>query len=68
MRTTLFTGYGIEILTEGSKFWIRYDAGEIAVQMREDEVSALEAAEAQRDEQAAYYVILGAQGRKPPEV
>lgn len=35
----LYNEYGIEIIKKDSKFFMRYDVGEIVVQMREIEVS-----------------------------
>jgi hypothetical protein len=38
----LFSDYGIEVLKRDGRFFIRYDAGEVAIQMREDEISGEE--------------------------
>lgn len=35
----IYNEYGIEIIKKDGKFFMRYDAGEIAVQIREIEVS-----------------------------
>lgn len=61
MTERVFEGHGIEVLKRGARFFIRYDAGEIAVQMKEVEVSEKEAAKAQQGEPQAYEVILRAQ-------
>jgi hypothetical protein len=60
----VFAGFGIEVLERDGHFFIRYDSGEIAVNMREDEVSAEEAAKAQLSEQDAYEVLLACQRRQ----
>lgn len=61
MTERVFEGHGIEVLKRGSQFFIRYDAGEIVVEMKEIEVSEKEAEKAQEGERQAYEVILRAQ-------
>jgi len=61
---TVFVGFGIEVVQREGRFFIRYDAGEIVVDMRENEVSSEEAARAQRSEQDAYEVLLECQRRQ----
>ncbi|MFD0696351.1 hypothetical protein ACFQZT_19995 [Paenibacillus sp. GCM10027628] len=43
----LFSNYGVEIFKRDEKFFIRYNARGIVVQMREDEVTEEEAMKAQ---------------------
>lgn len=57
-KSRIFSGFGIEIFIREGRYFIRYDAGELVVLMREIEVSQEEAARAQIDEKNAYDVIL----------
>ena len=59
----VFSGNGIQILQRASKYFIRYDAGHFATQMREDEISPQEAERAQISEEDAYQVLLVVQQR-----
>jgi hypothetical protein len=54
----VFSGFGIEILRRSDRYFLRYDAGELVVQMREFELSAEDAFLAAQSEQCAYEVIL----------
>ncbi|WP_219834743.1 hypothetical protein [Paenibacillus sp. R14(2021)] len=54
----VFSDYGIEIYERNEKKYIRYDAGEIVVQIREIEITAEEAAKAQLGPEYAYEVIV----------
>jgi hypothetical protein len=63
MDETVFIGYGIEILKRNDHFFVRYDAGEIAVKMREDEITAEEVTKAQKSERDAYEVLLSCEKR-----
>jgi hypothetical protein len=36
MNDLLFSDYGIEVLKRDGRFFIRYDAGEVAVQIEEE--------------------------------
>lgn len=63
MNEVIFSDFGIEIIKRDERLFIRYDAGEIVVQTREDEISAGEAAKAQRSEEDAYEVLLACQQR-----
>lgn len=63
MNEKIFSGFGVEIFQRGGRFFIQYDAGEIAVQMREQEVTEEEATRAQRSEKDAYEVILASKHR-----
>ncbi|MHB8255489.1 MAG: hypothetical protein ACYDEV_17830 [Acidiferrobacter sp.] len=63
MDGTIFVGYGIEIVKRDEHFFIRYDAGEIVVQSREEEITAEEVTKAQESEKDAYDVLLACQAR-----
>lgn len=63
MNDTIFSGFGIEIFKRDGRHFIRYDAGEIAVQFREDEITEEEATKAQTSEESAYEVLLACQRR-----
>jgi hypothetical protein len=58
MSEIIFSDFGIQIIQRDSKFYIRYDAGEIVIQMREDEITKEETIKAQKSEQDAYEVLL----------
>ena len=64
MSEPIFSDYGVEIFSRDGRFFIRYDAGEIAVQMREDEITAEEASKAQKSEKDAYEVLLACERRE----
>lgn len=64
MSDPIFSGFGVEIFSRDGRFFIRYDAGEIAVQMREDEITAEEASKAQKSEKDAYEVLLACERRE----
>jgi hypothetical protein len=63
MNGTIFSGFGIEVFKRDGRYFIRYDAGEIAVQFREEEITEEEAAKAQKSEEDAYEVLLACQRR-----
>ncbi|WP_156876278.1 hypothetical protein [Rhodoferax antarcticus] len=63
MNSMIFSGFGIEIFKRDERYFIRYDAGELAVQFREDEINEDEAANAQKSEESAYDVLLACQRR-----
>lgn len=54
----IFEEYGIEILTENGKYYVKYDAGEIVEQFDTIEISESDAMCAQLSEKDAYDVIL----------
>ena len=54
----VFSGFGIEIFRRSDRYVLRYDAGELVVQMREIDLSAEDAMLAAQSEQSAYEVIL----------
>ena len=58
MAEQVFNNYGVTLLRRGGKLFVRYDAGHIAVQVREDEVSEQQALRLQQGEQSAYEVLL----------
>ena len=55
---SIFFDYGIEILTNGLRYFIRYDDGEIVEHFNEVEVSQTDAMIAQKGPQEAYKIIL----------
>lgn len=63
MEKLIFSDYGVEILERAGKLLLRYDAGELVGQMREDEITMQEAEKAMRSEKDAYEVILACQER-----
>lgn len=63
MNDVIFSNYGVEIIKREGRFLIRYDAGEIVVEVREDEITEEEAAKAQKSEEDAYEVLLACQRR-----
>lgn len=63
MNEIVFSDFGIEIFKRGERYFIRYDAGEIAVQFREEEITGEEAARAQESAESAYQVLLACQQR-----
>lgn len=58
MTEQVFQDYGVTLLRRNGKFFVRYDAGGIAVKIREDEVSEQQALRLQQGEHAAYEVLL----------
>lgn len=54
----IFEEYGIEILTENRKYYVKYDVGEIVEQFDTIEISESDAMRAQLSEKDAYNVIL----------
>ena len=63
MNDVIFPDFGVEIIERDGRFFVRYDAGEIATQFREDEISKDEAAKVLRSEEDAYEVLLACQQR-----
>ena len=64
MDKQVFSGFGIEIVDRGGRFFVKFDGGGIAIQMREDEITAEEASKAQCSEKDAYEVLLAVQRRQ----
>ncbi len=54
---------GIELLKKGEKYFLRFDAGELAVQMQELEITIEEAAQVQKNPTDAYNIIIKYQNR-----
>lgn len=54
----IFEEYGVEILTEKRKYYVKYDTGEIVEQFDTIEISESDAMRAQLSEKDAYDVIL----------
>jgi hypothetical protein len=63
VEKTFFSDYGIEIYKRSGKIYIRYDAGELVVQMREIEITEEEAAKAQISVKDAYNLIIACENR-----
>jgi hypothetical protein len=63
MDTVVFSGFGIEIINRDEAFFVRYDAGEIAVQTREIPIEKDEVDKAKRSEKDAYEVLLRCEAR-----
>jgi propanediol utilization protein len=60
----IFSDYGIDIFERNGKKYIRYDAGELVVQMREIQITEEEAVKAQISAKDAYNVIIACENRK----
>ena len=58
MTEQIFQDYGVTLLRREGKLFVRYDAGGIAVKIREDEVSEQQALRLQQGAQSAYEVLL----------
>jgi hypothetical protein len=58
-----FSGFGIELIRRESHLDVRYDAGEIVIEMAESQISEAETIKAITSEQGAYEVILACQKR-----
>jgi hypothetical protein len=63
LERIIFSAFGIEIVQRGCRLFIRYDAGEVVVQMQEHEISEGESRIAQRSQKDAYEVVLECQRR-----
>jgi hypothetical protein len=57
-KKRVFSDYGIEIFRGPLGYWIRYDAGHIAIEIGEDRISKVDAKKAMRSEQDAHEVIV----------
>lgn len=64
MSEVIFTGFGIDIIKRDNEYFIRYDAGTIAMIDKESKISSEEALKAQRSERDAYEVIVATQTRE----
>lgn len=56
-----FSGFGVDIFRRSGKYFIQADAGEIVIQMQEDEITEEEALKAQKSERDAYEVLLASE-------
>ncbi len=63
MDRVIYSENGIEIVEDGGKIFVIYDAGEIVVAMRRSEITEAEAKKAMMSERDAYEVILETQNR-----
>ena len=63
MEELIFWGYGIKIFKSNKKIFLRYDAGEIVINMQDIEITEKEAIKAQISSKDAYEVILEHQNR-----
>jgi hypothetical protein len=54
---------GIELLKDGEKYFLRFDAGELAVQMQELKITSEEAAQVRKNPADAYGIILNYQNK-----
>jgi hypothetical protein len=61
MDKVIFQNFGAEIVQRGERYFIRYDAGEVVVQMKELPISESDMRRAQLSERDAYQVILKAE-------
>jgi hypothetical protein len=59
----IFSDFGIEIYKRNDVLFINYDAGGIASAMREDIITAPEAAQAMLSENDAYLVLIAIEKR-----
>lgn len=64
MSEVIFTGFGIDIIKRDNEYFIRYDAGTIAMIDKESKITSEEALKAQRSERDAYEVIVATQTRE----
>ena len=58
MPEKIFQEYGITLFKRGDRFSVLYDAGHLAGQLREDEVTNEQATRLQQGEQSAHAVLL----------
>jgi hypothetical protein len=63
MDELIFTGYAIEIFKRHGKFFVRYDAGGVVVNIVEKEITEEEAIKAQKSEQDAYEMLIERENR-----
>lgn len=64
MDISVFSDFGIEIIRRNDLFFIRYDSGGMVSRQIEEEISAEDAATAQKGESYAYAVLLALEKRK----
>lgn len=63
MKDNIFDDGDVQILRDGQKYFVRYDAGAHQVVMREDEISAEEAAKMMADSAEISVVLFTLQKR-----
>jgi hypothetical protein len=63
MEEIIFEDYGMVIIKRNGRYYIKYDAGELAAIMRENEITEDEVEKAKKSEQDAYEVILASEER-----
>lgn len=61
MDEIIFEDYGITILKREEQLYVRYDTGELVIQMKESPITERQAQKAQQSEQDAYEVLLAIQ-------
>ena len=66
MGNVIFSDFGCTILRRDGRYFIRYDSGEIASWLLENEISAANAEKAKKSEEDAYEVILSAEREREP--
>jgi hypothetical protein len=60
---TILEDEGIELLKEQSRYFLRFDAGELAVKMLDLEITEAEANSIVQDANNAYDIIIGYQNK-----
>lgn len=63
MRELIYDDGGVAVLKDGSKYYVRYDAGAHQVAIREDEISEDEAKQVMAGEAEATQVLFAVQRR-----
>jgi hypothetical protein len=61
MDEIIFEDYGITILKREGQLYVRYDTGELVIQMKESQITERQAHKARQSEQDAYEVLLAIQ-------
>ncbi|AUX95365.1 hypothetical protein [Mixta gaviniae] len=64
MKNIIFTKYGIDIIKDEEKYYIKYDSGDLSGKEKESEISEEEALKAMVGPQEAYEVIIETQNRE----
>lgn len=63
MEKILVDKYGIQVVLKNDKLYVRFDVGEIAVKIKDYEISCIEAIEALQSEETAYQLCSKVQTR-----
>jgi hypothetical protein len=66
MSNIIFSGYSVEIIQRDGRLYAIYDAGEIAIQMVEVEITGEEARQIQISGDETYKVLLKTQNEERP--